>query len=112
MLSRIGFVAAAISFAVPAQAQIYTWTDANGHMVVSNKRPAPPPPWRPTACRKRPGSGPTAPAPGIRATRPVAASRATAYDDLISQHSRSNGVRPDLVRAVMQVESGFNPFAR
>ena len=27
-------------------------------------------------------------------------------------HSKNHGVRADLVRAVMQVESGFNPYAR
>jgi soluble lytic murein transglycosylase-like protein len=34
------------------------------------------------------------------------------YDQLISEHAKSNGVREDLVRAVVQVESAFNPYAR
>ena len=52
-------------------------------------------------------------ADGVRATRSaVSVARATAYDDLISEHSKTHGVRADLVRAVMQVESGFNPYAR
>ena len=51
-------------------------------------------------------------ADGVRATRSVAAERGRAYDDLIGEHAGLNGVRPDLVRAVMQVESAFNPYAR
>jgi soluble lytic murein transglycosylase-like protein len=100
---RYFVLAAGLMIAAPAQAQIYTWTDANGHMVVSNKRPGSMPPSASYAVPRT---------TGIRATRPVAPSRASAYDDLIGEHSRSNGVRADLVRAVMQVESGFNPFAR
>jgi soluble lytic murein transglycosylase-like protein len=30
----------------------------------------------------------------------------------VIEHARAQGVRPDLVRAVIQVESGFNPRAR
>jgi soluble lytic murein transglycosylase-like protein len=33
------------------------------------------------------------------------------YDDLIAEHARLNSVRPSLVRAVIQVESRFNPRA-
>jgi soluble lytic murein transglycosylase-like protein len=38
--------------------------------------------------------------------------RAAQYDGLIEQHAESNGVRAELVRAVMQVESAFNQYAR
>jgi soluble lytic murein transglycosylase-like protein len=31
---------------------------------------------------------------------------------MIGEHARLNGVRTDLVRAVVQVESAFNPYAR
>ena len=48
----------------------------------------------------------------VRATRYAAADRAGAYDDLILEHAQRNGVRADLVRAVVQVESAFNPYAR
>jgi soluble lytic murein transglycosylase-like protein len=34
------------------------------------------------------------------------------YDGLIVEHSRLNDIRPDLVRAVVQVESAYNPYAR
>ena len=87
--------------AAPAHAQIYTWRDANGHLVLSN-RPAG-------------GIGPTYVVPqaaSVRATRPVAPARGREYDELIAEHARLNAVRPDLVRAVVQVESAFNPYAK
>ena len=34
------------------------------------------------------------------------------YDDIIVEHARLNNVRPDLIRAVVKVESAFNPYAR
>lgn len=99
---RLGALAAlAAGIAVPAQAQIYTWRDAQGHLVLSNHRQDKP--LRTFAVPE---------APEVRTTRPVSAMRARNYDDLISEHSRNHGVRADLVRAVMQVESGFNPVAR
>ena len=96
-------IALCLGAAAPAHAQIYSWKDANGNLVLSNKRPASSAPLTSYAVPK---------AEGVRVTRSVASARARAYDDLISEHSRSNGVRPALVRAVMQVESGFNPYAR
>ena len=39
-------------------------------------------------------------------------SRARVYDDLIAEHARLNAIRPSLVRAVMLVESAFDPYAR
>jgi soluble lytic murein transglycosylase-like protein len=35
----------------------------------------------------------------------------SSFDELIVRHARENNLRPDLVRAVVQVESGFNPNA-
>ena len=102
MLIRIGVAALLIGVSVPAQAQIYSWRDANGNLVVSNRRPGSAP--LPSYTVQK--------AEGVRATRSAAAERAKAYDDLISEHSRNHRVRPALVRAVMQVESGFNPYAR
>ena len=43
------------------------------------------------------------------APRPAVA--APAFDSLIGHHASLNGVRPELVRAVVKVESGFNPKA-
>jgi soluble lytic murein transglycosylase-like protein len=95
---------AAIVFgvAVPARAQIYTWRDANGNMVLSDIPQG--------GDRKK--SYAVANTEGVRATRFVSAARTADYDDLIREHARLNSVRPDLVRAVIQVESAYNPYAR
>src|SRR5438477_2047416 len=100
---RLLAVLAALGWAATAQAQIYSWRDANGTLVVSNRRPT-------NVDEMKTFEVPKAAA--VRATRYVAASRTNLYDDLIAEHSRAQGVRADLVRAVMQVESGFNPYAR
>ena len=76
--------------------------DANGHLVLSSNRPR--------------GRGPMSYLPGPKGrvgSRHDPPSRAQRpYDDVIAEHARPSGVRPDLVRAVVQVESGFNPNAR
>ena len=93
-----------LGLAAPARAQIYTWRDANGQLVLSNL------PNRPAEAVQRTFVVPQAPT--VRATRAVIESRNLLYDDLILEHARLNDVRTDLVRAVVQVESAFNPFAR
>jgi len=98
------FVLTACLFvAAPADAQIYSWRDANGNLVLSNQRLAPTAALRSYAVPK---------AEGVRATRYAAFERSRLYDDLISEHARMNRLRADLVRAVVQVESAFNPYAR
>lgn len=92
-----------LSWAVPARAQIYTWRDANGNLVLSNRKPAQGGPVKSFAVPA---------AQSVRATRYATTDRGRAYDELILAHSQEQGVRPDLVRAVMQVESAFNPMAR
>jgi soluble lytic murein transglycosylase-like protein len=100
----LALVFAAVVSAAPASAQIYTWRDANGHLVLSNVRTeSGAPAVTKTYAVPR--------AETVRATRYVAADRAWQYENLISEHARLNGVRSDLVRAVMQVESAFNPNA-
>jgi|SRR4051794_19865601 soluble lytic murein transglycosylase-like protein len=93
----------ALACAAPAHAQIYSWRDANGHLVLSNKKPAEGVDTKSYAVPK---------AAAVRATRYATVQRGRQYDELISEHSRSNGVRADLVRAVIQVESAFNPMAK
>jgi soluble lytic murein transglycosylase-like protein len=92
-----------VGLASPAHAQIYSWRDADGRLILSNSKP------------HGADSVQTFAVPeteGVRTTRnAVASDRMQAYDDLIVEHSRLNGVRPSLVRAVVQVESGFNPRA-
>jgi soluble lytic murein transglycosylase-like protein len=100
----LALVIAGVVSAAPASAQIYTWRDANGHLVLSNVRTE----------SGAPAVTRTYAVPRtetVRATRYVAADRGWQYENLISEHSRLNGVRSDLVRAVMQVESAFNPNA-
>jgi soluble lytic murein transglycosylase-like protein len=86
----------------PASAQIYSWHDANGHLVLSNQPQggAPPPAFS------------VSKAETVKATRFVAAQKSALYDALIREHARLSGVRTDLVRAVVQVESGYNVYAR
>jgi soluble lytic murein transglycosylase-like protein len=97
-------LALCLGTAASASAQIYSWRDANGNLVLSNRRPA-----DKTDVVK---SYAVPNARTVRATRSVTVERSRIYDDLIAEHSRLNGVRSDLVRAVMQVESAFNPNAR
>jgi soluble lytic murein transglycosylase-like protein len=94
-----------LASAMPARAQIYSWTDADGTLVLSNMRKPP----DGTAAK----TYAVAAAPTVRVTRPIGTvGRSRAYDALIEEHARLNGVRTDLVRAIVQVESGFNPRAR
>lgn len=92
-----------LGLAATANAQIYSWRDVKGNLVLSN---------RPRAGATSVRSYAVPEAPRVRATRPVSAQRSHLYDDVILEHSQRNGVRPDLVRAVVQVESAFNPGAR
>lgn len=97
--------ASIVACAAPASAQIFTWRDLDGSLVVSDRpRPEAGVPLAVSA-----QNGPRRDA--VRATRPVPTSRSRAYDQLIQEHARLNGIRPALVRAVIQVESGFNPTA-
>jgi Transglycosylase SLT domain/Domain of unknown function (DUF4124) len=102
LLAVLGLMTCALLTAVPARAQIYTWHDANGHMVISD---------RPRDGIARVFSVPKAEDP-VRATRFVAAEKSALYDPLIREHAENLGVRTDLVRAVVQVESGYNAYAR
>src|SRR5206468_11918461 len=98
-------VVAALGLAIPApaSAQIYSWRDANGNLVLSNRQPATPTELKSYAVPQT---------ETVRATRYAPVNRSRMYDDLIREHAQRNGVRSDLVRAVVQVESGFNPAAR
>jgi soluble lytic murein transglycosylase-like protein len=91
-----------VGVAAPARAQIYSWRDANGTLVLSNRR---------SDLGPQAGSYAVAKA-SVVATRKAPVERGRIYDDLISEHSLAHRVRADLVRAVMQVESAFNPNAR
>ena len=86
-----------------ADAQIYLWRDANGTLVMSERAPAP-------GIETR-----TFPVPGtrsIRATRSVDSRYRQDYDASIENAAKAARIRPDLVKAVIQVESGFDAHAR
>jgi hypothetical protein len=88
-----------------ASAQIYSWRDANGHLVLGNT------PRRGAGQLVR--SYPVAkPDDSIRTTSQAASDRVQMYDGIITEHARMNDIRPDLVRAVVQVESAYNPYAK
>jgi len=85
-----------------ADAQIYAWRDAHGTLVLSD-RPIDKPTEVYTVDR----------APSYVTTRPAQPSTAHAeYEPLIQEHAQSQSLRPELVRAVIQIESGFNPRAQ
>jgi soluble lytic murein transglycosylase-like protein len=97
------FAVLALAVAAPARAQIYSWRDEQGNLILSNTKHAGTP-LRTFAVPE---------APEVRTTRAVVAiDRARQYDELIEAHAQTHGVRADLVRAVMQVESAFNQYAR
>ena len=104
MLTRALLIATCVALLWPSQAdaQIYAWRDASGNLVLSD--------------RKHDGPVKTyavPDAPAIRSTRPVADRGIRwQFEPLVQEFSKQHGLRPDLVRAVIQVESGFNPRAK
>jgi soluble lytic murein transglycosylase-like protein len=99
LLSAIVCVLAAV--ASPAHAQIYVGRDASGTVVLSDQ------PMDGAVARSYAVAN-----SGMRTTRAVPYDVGSAYDDVIEEAAATHGVRPDLVRAVIHVESGFNPRAR
>src|SRR6478672_8182925 len=99
---RSVLAAVAVGLATPcvAQAQIYSWRDASGSLVLSDHPK--------DSSQRSYAVGTTG---DIRTTRP-AGKRTTVYDSIIDQHAAIHNVRPDLVRAVIHAESAFNPMAR
>lgn len=87
-----------------AQAQIYSWRDASGRLILSDK------PTDPSA--KVYAVSNASAVSTLRVTKPAPGVRTARYDDLIVQHASINSVSPDFVRAVIQAESDFNPWAR
>lgn len=95
-------IATLVALATPCvvQAQIYTWRDTTGNLVLSDHP-------RDSTQRTYAVIGT---AGDLRTTR--AGTRSTAYDSIIDEHATHHGIRSDLVRAVIQAESAFNPMAR
>jgi soluble lytic murein transglycosylase-like protein len=82
-----------------AEAQIYAWRDANGTLVLSDRKLD-----TPTAVYE------VDRAPAYRATKPMS-TRASQFEPLVQEYASRQSLRPELVRAVIQVESGYNPRA-
>ena len=85
-------------------AQIYAWRDAAGNLVLSDRR-----------LDDAAVTYAVPDAPQFRATRPAVADQTVVrerFEPLVQEHAARQSLRPDLVRAVIQVESGFNPHAR
>ncbi|MEO5897635.1 MAG: lytic transglycosylase domain-containing protein [Vicinamibacterales bacterium] len=84
-----------------AEAQIYSWRDTTGTLVLSNT--------------PKDATATTFVVAGvrddIRSTRRALSGRAAEFEPLVIEHALANGVRPDLVRGVIQAESAFNPLA-
>jgi hypothetical protein len=96
----LAFVLCLVGGVRPAQAQIYSWRDANGILVLSN---VPKGGGKPVTAATRSLTAKVGP--------PVILSTSSSYEPLIRQNSLFQGVRADLIRAVIQVESAFNPRA-
>ncbi len=96
----LAFVTALLT-PLPARAQIYAWRDVNGTLVVSDRK-----------LDEGAMTYVVPEAPGIRATRTATPEYSHVYDSLVQEHASRHALRPELVRAVIQVESGFNPRAR
>jgi soluble lytic murein transglycosylase-like protein len=87
-----------------AQAQIYSWRDANGSLVLSDKAPAE------ASADVRTFKVAHSSDP-VLVTKPTSGEYRDNYDDLIVEHAKAQNLRADLVRAVVQVESGYNARA-
>jgi soluble lytic murein transglycosylase-like protein len=103
LAARVGVwaVVLLLGASATAHAQIYSWREADGVLVVSDRPRAP----DVTALAVRG-------AVAIRGTRAAPPSGGRDVANIIEQESARHGVRPALVRAVVQVESAFDPNAR
>jgi len=84
-----------------ANAQIYAWRDATGTLVLSDRVID-----QPTDIYQVEG------APRYVSTVPAESTSARElYEPYVMEYSNRHSLRPELVRAVIQVESGYNPRA-
>jgi len=102
---RISLLAAALCALTPAvaHAQLYSWHDASGRLVISDRKMDPSAETYSVAI----GS-----AFAVLTTKQSLSARAADYDQLITRHAQEHAINPDFVRAVIQAESAFNPRAR
>jgi soluble lytic murein transglycosylase-like protein len=91
--------------AVSAQADVYAWRDASGRLVLSD---------RPTGKAANGVSYAVSGNDAIRTTRPDAVAAHVDRAELhaiADRHAKAHDISPDLVRALIQVESAWNPRA-
>ena len=101
LTNRLALLAILVIALAPraADAQIYVSRDATGALLLSDQKID-----APIAVYSVEG------APTIRTTRPRSAN-ASRFDSIVQEHATRQALRPELVRAVIQVESGYNPRA-
>jgi len=101
LTNRLALLAILVVALAPraADAQIYVSRDATGALLLSDQKID-----APIAVYAVEG------APAIRTTRPRPAN-ASRFDSIVQEHASRQALRPELVRAVIQVESGYNPRA-
>ena len=104
---RIALTAAALCVVTPtlAHAQLYSWKDASGRLIISDTPKAP---GAKTYSVAYVGSEYGVIKGGSAAPK----RRISEFDDLIVENASQHSLHPDFVRAVIQAESAFNPWAR
>jgi soluble lytic murein transglycosylase-like protein len=106
-MGRAALFAVALCALTPslAQAQLYSWKDASGRLIISD-RPLDP------AAKVKYAASVTNVGSSYGVTRKAVGTRGSKYDDLIEEHAAQHSLEPDFVKAVIQAESAFNPWAR
>ncbi|MGE0593506.1 MAG: lytic transglycosylase domain-containing protein [Vicinamibacterales bacterium] len=91
-----------VAGAAPAHAQIYAWRDASGTLVLSDRK-----------LDETATAYAVPEAPAFASTRPVTGGPGVheRFEPYVLKHAERHALRPALVRAVIQVESGYNPRA-
>lgn len=84
-----------------AEGQVYAWRDANGVLMLSDV---------PQTAAHQPV--PVRRSTAIQPTRAAAPIPGRGLDTIILREAARHAVRPELVRAIIHVESAFNPRAR
>ena len=98
----LALVVAALAMPLSAEAQIYAWRDANGTLILSDRK---------LSDGAMTYAMPEAPNIRVTTALPLGPWR-DRFEPLVQEHASRQALRPELVRAVIQVESGFNPMAR
>ena len=104
MLTKTFVLATVLAALLPpeadAQERLRRWVDEKGQVVITDK-----PLNAPTAAYAVPGAS------GYLTTRPVDPAAVSRFEAFVRHYAQQQSLSPDLVRAVIQVESGFNPRA-